>query len=387
MKLGDVLRHVPRPVDVQFDTMYREIGIRSHGKGLFHKAPVSGAELGNKRVFFIEPGDFVLNIVFAWEGAVALASERERGMIASHRFPTFRSDEQRLDLRFLLLYFRTPTGVELMGRVSPGGAGRNRTLNRTAYLSLEISLPPLAEQQRLVARIDALSAEVRCAKDVAASSDFEVSAMDKALLHALLPRSTETRPLGSLLAPERKLSYGVLVPGAHDDEGVPLVRVQDLTLRPNGTPPARRVSAQIDRQYSRTRLRGDEVLIGVVGSIGKVGIAPATWAGANIARAVCRIVPSPEIDRAYLAAVLTAAATQQYFQEATRTLAQPTLNVAQLAQTPIPVPPLAEQHHIVAELDALQGEVAALKTAQASRRAELDALLPAILNRAFAGAL
>ena len=147
------------------------------------------------------------------------------------------------------------------------------------------------------------------------------------------------------------------------------------------------MSAQIDRQYSRTRLRGDEVLIGVVGSIGKVGIAPATWAGANIARAVCRIVPSPENDRAYLAAVLTAAATQQYFQEATRTLAQPTLNVAQLAQTPIPVPPLAEQHHIVAELDALQGEVAALKTAQASRRAELDALLPAILNRAFAGAL
>ena len=154
VKLGDVLRHVPRPVDVQFDGMYRELGIRSHGKGTFHKAPISGVELGDKRVFFVEPGDFVLNIVFAWEGAVGLVSEAERGMIASHRFPTFRSDEQRLDLRFLLLFFHTPAGVELLGRVSPGGAGRNRTLNRSAFLSLEIPLPPLPEQQRLVARID-----------------------------------------------------------------------------------------------------------------------------------------------------------------------------------------------------------------------------------------
>ena len=66
-----MLRHVARPLTVEVDGTYREIGIRSHGKGLFHKAPVTGAAIGDKRVFYVEPGDFVLNIVFAWEGAIA----------------------------------------------------------------------------------------------------------------------------------------------------------------------------------------------------------------------------------------------------------------------------------------------------------------------------
>lgn len=48
---------------------------------------------------------------------------------------------------------------------------------------------------------------------------------------------------------------------------------------------------------------------------------------------------------------------------------------------------LAEQRRIVAELDALQAEVGALKRLQAETAAELDALLPAILDRAFKGEL
>jgi type I restriction enzyme S subunit len=53
----------------------------------------------------------------------------------------------------------------------------------------------------------------------------------------------------------------------------------------------------------------------------------------------------------------------------------------------VPVPPLAEQRRIVAELDALQGEVDALKRLQAETAAELDALFPSILDRAFKGEL
>src|SRR5437867_12938542 len=106
VRLGDVLDYVSRPLRVVPNEEYREIGIRSHGKGIFHKQRVSGSALGSKRVFFVEPGDFILNIVFAWEGAVAVVSEGEAGMIGSHRFPTFRADERRLDTRFLFLYFR-----------------------------------------------------------------------------------------------------------------------------------------------------------------------------------------------------------------------------------------------------------------------------------------
>lgn len=181
VQLGTVLRPVPRPVAVRPDDVYREIGIRSHGKGIFHKAPVSGLELGSKKVFWVEPGDFVLNIVFAWEGAVAILSGAEKGMIGSHRFPTFRPDELRLDARFLLAFFRTARGLEMLGRVSPGGAGRNRTLSRAAFLKLEIPLPPLAKQRQLVERIDDLALKIHDArstrKEIAQDSDTLLVAM------------------------------------------------------------------------------------------------------------------------------------------------------------------------------------------------------------------
>src|SRR5690349_6381945 len=109
-RLAAVLHHVPRLVDVRPAVTYREIGTQSHGKGVFHKEPVSGIDLGTKRVFLVAPGDFVLNIVFSWEGAVAVLCESEKDMIGSHRFPTFRCDEKRLSPQFLLDYLNTPAG-------------------------------------------------------------------------------------------------------------------------------------------------------------------------------------------------------------------------------------------------------------------------------------
>ena len=63
------------------------------------------------------------------------------------------------------------------------------------------------------------------------------------------------------------------------------------------------------------------------------------------------------------------------------------LNLNDLRKVPVPVPTHAEQRRIVAELDALQAEVDALKRLQAETAAELDALLPAILDKAFKGEL
>jgi type I restriction enzyme S subunit len=125
-----------------------------------------------------------------------------------------------------------------------------------------------------------------------------------------------------------------------------------------------------------------------VGSIGKIGIAPASWAGANIARAVCRIAPDEGlVDARFLAETLCGQQCQTFFREQTRTLAQPTLNVGHLEGTPVRLPALAEQRRIIAELDALQAKVDAVKRLQTETAAELDALLPSILDRAFKGEL
>jgi type I restriction enzyme S subunit len=149
VKLRRLLDQVHRPIRVEDEAEYREIGIRSWGRGIFHKDPVKGVLLEEKSIFSVEPGDFVLNIVFAWEGAVAIASEGERGMVGSHRFPTFRIDRSVVP-DYLLMVLQTAQGRSLMEVTSPGAAGRNRTIRLDQFLAEEIPLPPLAEQKEIV---------------------------------------------------------------------------------------------------------------------------------------------------------------------------------------------------------------------------------------------
>ena len=147
--IGECLERVERPVSVQPNEMYTQIGIRSHGKGLFYKEPVSGESIGNKAVFWIEPDCFVLNIVFAWEQAIGKTTQNEVGMIGSHRFPMYRPTSDTIDIDYLISYLMTKRGKDILEAASPGGAGRNRTLGQDRFLKSKIILPPLAEQRRI----------------------------------------------------------------------------------------------------------------------------------------------------------------------------------------------------------------------------------------------
>lgn len=152
-KISDLLRKVSNPVNVQGDELYREIGIRSHGKGVFHKKPILGKALGNKRVFWVEKNSLVVNIVFAWELAVANTSSEEEGMIASHRFPMYKPYKNRADVTYIKYFFLTPKGKELLWIASPGGAGRNKTLGQKDFENLEFLIPPCLDEQKRIAGI------------------------------------------------------------------------------------------------------------------------------------------------------------------------------------------------------------------------------------------
>jgi len=149
ISMGKLVERVANPVDVTPDITYQEIGIRSHGKGLFDKEPVLGRALGNKRVFWVEPNCFVVNIVFAWEQAVGRTTNRDKGKIASHRFPMYRPKLGQSDVDFLAYLFKTPYGKHLLALASPGGAGRNKTLGQSEFLKISVRVPHLNEQRRI----------------------------------------------------------------------------------------------------------------------------------------------------------------------------------------------------------------------------------------------
>src|SRR5262249_13291500 len=103
-----------------------------------------------------------------------------------------------------------------------------------------------------------------------------------------LPTGWEIEALTNIVDPTATISYGVLVPRPDVEDCIPCVRRQDLFLSGHPDRPSKTSAPKTEARYARTRLRGGEILLCVVGSIGKLGTVPASWAGANIARAVSR---------------------------------------------------------------------------------------------------
>ncbi len=148
-KISEIFERVVNPVDVDKKETYQELGIRSHGKGIFHKQPKLGAKIGNKRVFWVKENTFIVNIVFAWEQAVAKTTEKEVGLIASHRFPMYDPIKNVLDLDFILSLFLRKKGKNILELASPGGAGRNKTLGQKVFSDTEVIIPKIQEQTKI----------------------------------------------------------------------------------------------------------------------------------------------------------------------------------------------------------------------------------------------
>jgi type I restriction enzyme, S subunit len=141
---------IRRSVKIDLNKEYLELGIRSFGKGTFHKPAIRGNEMNGKRLFQIEPGDLLFSNVFAWEGAVAVAQPEDTGRYGSHRFISRKPIEGVASADFLYYYFTTPEGIEQLGKASPGSAGRNRTLGLKMLDEIEIPLPSYEKQLWIV---------------------------------------------------------------------------------------------------------------------------------------------------------------------------------------------------------------------------------------------
>ncbi len=232
-RISEVFDRVVNPVTVEKNKCYKQIGIRSHGKGLFYKEEVTGEELGNKRVFWVEPDCFVVNIVFAWERAVAKLTEAERGMIASHRFPMYKPKDQVLDLDYITEYFTTFYGQKILILASPGGAGRNKTLGQEEFAKSKIRLPSYVEQKKIAKFLFTVD-------DLIQVLEEEISALEeqkKAIMQKLFNHEVRFKADDGSEYPEweeKELEQiANIFDGTHQtpeyvNEGIPFVSVEDI---------------------------------------------------------------------------------------------------------------------------------------------------------------
>jgi restriction endonuclease S subunit len=178
--------------------------------------------------------------------------------------------------------------------------------------------------------------------------------------------------LGDLTSSTRPICYGVLKPGPNVDDGVPLVKIVDMQDRSVKMELLHRISADLDEEFSRSRLRGGEVLLSIQGTIGRVAIVPDALAGANISRTVALIEPDDRVLAGYLAYQLELLADKEAFAVGGST--RNSLNIGDLRRVEIAVPPLEEQQRIVAKLDEVDRQVGAARAVHRSELHHLEGL-------------
>jgi len=138
------IREVNKPSE-----KYLAIGIRSHMKGTFQKPGFDPDDIAMEKLFVLKENDLVVNITFAWEGAIAIVKPEDDGGLVSHRFPTYTFKKDQATHEFFRHIIMQKRFKYMLDVISPGGAGRNRVLSKKEFLKLKWTLPSVAEQNKI----------------------------------------------------------------------------------------------------------------------------------------------------------------------------------------------------------------------------------------------
>lgn len=374
VSLAEIAPIVRRPVEIRHDQAYPELGIRSFARGTFHKPALLGADVGTKRLFRIEPGDLVFSNVFSWEGAIAVASPADAGRFGSHRFITCVVDRGRANATYLKLYLTaSPEGRAQVLQASPGGAGRNRTLGVERMGQIQVPLPPLPEQQAIVAGLEALAEKTR-------KVEAHLDAVERDADHLLALRFRDViakaplRPMAEV-APLVRRAVAIDLQASYTELGVRSFYKGTFQRR---TVPGSDFSWQDlyriqsgDLVFSNIMAWEQAIAIARPEDDGCVGNHRMLTCEANAAIAVPGFLwyyftTEEGFAKIYASSPGTAARN--------RTITAPSLMAID-----VPVPPLAAQQ----TFNRLQAEVAALKAKHAAIRQANAALIPATLERVF----
>ena len=394
-RLGDVLHLSDNAVpSTQLDEI-NLAGVYSFGRGLFKRGPMSPQDTSYKTYNRLVTDDYVISQPKAWEGALARVTPEFEGWFLSPVFPTFRANQERLLPTYLEWFCKRESVWLELQRNSRGIGARRESVLPEQFLSLEIPLPPLAEQRRLVARIEELAAQIHEARALRLSATDEASALFETTLADLLTphdqfwiRTTVSDVIESMDAgwspqcsefPATEGEWGVLKTTA----------VQWCEFRPQENKALPHTMQPIP---TLSVCEGD-VLVTRAGPRKRVGVVACvrkSHSQLTISDKIIRLRPKRnKINPRFLELSLASPFSQEHLVHRKTGLADAQVNISQsiLRSTPVAFPPLTEQRRIVAELDTLQAEVDTLKHHQRDTAAELDALLPAILDRAFRGEL
>ncbi len=333
--------------------------------------------------YLLKEGDLLLSLT-GNVGRVALLEKKYLPAYLNQRVACLRrKNEKNICTPFLFHLLCSDKFENDCISSSRGAAQKNMS---TVWLAdYTIPIPPLSEQQRIVAQLDEAFAEIDTIKAEAEKQLSEAKALfQKALSKAMTPKEGwEEKTLKDLVDIQCPISYGIVQQGENVKNGVPVVRPVDLNQKYIYRKKLKCTTKNISDSYKRTILRGGEILLSVRGTTGVVSIASRELKGSNVNRGIVPLFFKENIDVEYMYYQMLSEEKQKLFAEKTTGSTLKQINIKDLRLICFFLPPLSDQQRIVEELDELAENVKEIEKLNNKLTAECDAMKQALLRQVF----
>jgi len=375
--LWEILTKSEEWIGIKPDERYREVTVRLWGKGVVLRREAAGSEIVADKRLVVHAQQFILSRIDARNGAFGLVPDSLDGAVVSNDFPVFTSNPSRILPSFLGWMSRTSSFVDVCRAASEGTTNRVR-LKEDRFLATKISLPPFPEQQRIVVRIEELAAKIEEARGLRRQAVSGCDALCRSIIFEQSNGISRPTPMRELV---RLKETDVVVRG---DE---MYLFEGVYCFGGGVFKGQCKSG-MEFPYTRlTRLRsGNFVYPKLMAWEGALGVVPPECDSLVVSPEF----PVFEIDESQVLwetldvyfrtpsvwPILSAASTGT-------NVRRKRLNPADFLSFEMPLPPMSTQ----LLLREVKAKVDALERLQTETAAELDALLPSVLDKAFKGEL
>lgn len=393
--LGELLRRREPDVQVIATETYEFAGVKSFGRGLFKSGRKNGSEFAYKRLSRLHANQFVYPKLMAWEGALAVTSQAEAGLVVSPEFCVFDIDTSKLHPAWISYYFRQPSIWPTLSSDSAGTNIRRKRIYPDDFLRYRMPVPSIEQQTRLVEAIESQLSKLSEVNGLRNDVDAEYRKLLIGIELQLWPESAiKAAPtladVTTFLARGRQSEQG--------DASLRLIKTQHVQMG-KLLPTQMRLSVTAAQKVSPEAIvhEGDSLIAcSAAGCLGRValfsGLQEPHSVDTHIAIARAR---QEVVDPKYLFAYLRGAQGQYQlrsreqgdWQREKVSFRLTELNVASLRAVPIPVPSLSTQLSIVSTLDRYYGKIELVSGLASGQQEELKALIPAILAQACRGEL
>ena len=386
MPLEKAIRYKSNFIGIDDFQMYKRCRVQAHAQGIVERDLVPGTEIKTKRQQVCHTNDFLVAEIDAKVGGFGIVPESLDGAIVSSHYFLFTIDESVLDCCFLDFFIRTSAFFD---QVKAKGSTNYAAIHSNDVLGYEIPLPPLSEQQRIVARIEELAAKIEEARGLRREAVVETESLMQVALHTMF---NDLGGKQNTLRTLRKSAtiYGGGTPSKNNYalwQGViPWVSPKDMKSSDIFDTEDHISEEALELGVSRLIPVNSVLLVTRSGILRRTLPIAINRVPVTINQDMKALVPLDDLSCDFLAWWFRS--KEDLFLDNVKggTTVQ-SLMWDKVQDFAISVPSSTEQQRIVTYLNNLQAKVDAMKHIQSETSAELDSLLPSILDKAFNGEL